>query len=105
RLVVLVDVYRDAELPPQHLGDADVIGVAVREDDGRDVGLGTAELGAAARELAPVARRAGVDDGDAAALVGKQVPVDVRAPEPDDVVTEFHPGCLPRSLSATRAAL
>ena len=60
---------RDAALAADALREADVIGVRVREHDRADVRERAAHRRELVREIVPVARHAGVDDRDLAALL------------------------------------
>src|ERR687893_151653 len=86
RRVVLVDPDRDAELRPRPLGEAYVVEVGVREHERLDVAGGASELPQGPEQGLPGGRQAGVDDGDAAALL-HEVPVDEVLADP---VHAFH---------------
>ena len=60
-----VDVDGHASLATQPLGKADVVGVAVRQDDAANVIERPAHGGELGRQVAPIAGQAGVDDRDA----------------------------------------
>ena len=69
-------VDRYVQRAPGALGEPDVVVVAVGEDERTDVIQPAADALERAGQELPVARKAGVDDGDAL-VVGQQVPVDV----------------------------
>src|ERR687893_275538 len=107
RRVVLVDPDRDAELRPRPLGEAYVVEVGVREHERLDVAGGASEPPQGPEQGLPGGRQAGVDDGDAAALL-HEVPVDEVLADP---VHAFHyvavqHRCLlsPRALVGIRLA-
>ena len=64
-----VDVHGNASLATQPLGKADVVGVAVRQDDAANVIEGPAHGGELLRQVAPIAGQAGVDDRDRTAVL------------------------------------
>ena len=81
RDVVLVHVHGDPELRSAAFGDADVVEVPVREDEGFDVVDRTAELPSAASERLPGGGNAGVDKGQSV-IVFEQVEVGERVFDP-----------------------
>jgi hypothetical protein len=84
-----VDEDPDAALPAQPLGEADVVGVPVRQDEATDVVEGAAHRGQLGRQVLPVAGQAGIDDRDLAALFD-QVAVDDARAEPAERFRELH---------------
>lgn len=87
RLVRLVDEHPRPGLDPQALGDTDVIDMTMRQDERADVpGLAT-HRGERRSELRPVPRQARVHDRQAGVGLD-EIPVDERAPEPDDTIRD-----------------
>jgi hypothetical protein len=86
-----VDVHGHPVLATQPLGEADVVGVAVRQDDPGDVGRAEAERGELGEQLPAVAGQAGVDGGDALGRDDEVGGDDVVA-EAVDVLADLHDG-------------
>lgn len=84
-------VHRHPVLPPQPLGEADVVRVAVREDDAADLIDAPPHRLQLGEQVAPVAGEAGVDDGDALIRVDEVGRDDVVA-DAVQVRSEFHDG-------------
>jgi hypothetical protein len=85
RRIRLVHVDRHAELPAGALGEADVVEVRVREDDGLDVVGPPAERAERVVQGVPRRRDARVDDREPAVLLD-EVPVRVRVLDPVDAL-------------------
>ena len=98
--VGLVDVDRRTRAQPQVLGQADVIGVTVGEDDRRDVPVGLSEARQELVDLARVPLDAGIDERHPAP-VDQAVEVDVAAAEPMQPPRELH-GPNPKSPGTSR---
>src|SRR5215203_5667790 len=62
--IKLMDAYQDALLLPQPLREADVVAVAVSQDDAPNVVQRVTQLGQFPFQLAPVARQTSVNDRD-----------------------------------------
>jgi hypothetical protein len=71
-----VDLRRDPAVRPEPLGEADVIGVAVGQDERADVVERPAHGGQLLRQIGPVAGHPGVDDRDLAGLLD-EIGIDV----------------------------
>ena len=92
--VGLVDVHGDARLAVQPGGEADVVGIPVREDERPHVAEALAHRGQLGLKWFPVARQPGVDDRDAV-LTGDQVAVDDVRADPAQAADNLHDN-LPR---------
>ncbi len=87
--VELVDEDRDATFAAESLGEADVVGVPVGQDDRPHVVERATHRGQLGRQVAPEAGQAGVDDRDLAALFD-EVAVDEARAEPVERLRELH---------------
>ena len=86
-----MDPDADGALGSHPFGEADVVGVAVCQDDRPDVLESPAHRGKLGREVAPHPADAGVDHGDATSLLD-EVDVHDARPESVDSVRDPHRG-------------
>jgi hypothetical protein len=80
RGVELVDLREDRTLDAEALGETDVVGVAVRQNERPDIVEAPAHRRELGRQIAPVPGQAGVDDRDLAAVLD-EVGVDAAVAE------------------------
>ena len=85
--VVLMDPYRDAETLLNGSGEADVVEVAVGEEQGSDVGNAATDRGETVSDGVPCGRVAGVHQGDGV-TVNDHVAVGVRVLDEIDIVAD-----------------
>jgi hypothetical protein len=86
-----VDLDGDSPLAPGALGEADVVRMAVRQDDRLDVVKHSAHRREFGRQVRPVAGHRGVDDRDLAPLP-QEVAVHEAVAEAMDAVRDLHGG-------------
>ena len=95
--VELVDRHREAALGPGALGEADVVGVPVGQDDGPDVVQGATHRRQLGQQVRPVAGHPRVDDRDAAGLL-EEVHIDQARAESTDPVGDLHRPIVPPAV-------